>query len=44
MALDTLGRLFVSSDATGEIWVVVKTGSVEKKGGKEEGRNDGQDF
>ncbi|ESZ98934.1 hypothetical protein SBOR_0690 [Sclerotinia borealis F-4128] len=32
MALDTLGRLFVSSDATGEIWVVVKTGSGGKKG------------
>ncbi|KAJ8070058.1 hypothetical protein OCU04_000456 [Sclerotinia nivalis] len=31
MALDTLGRLFVSSDATGEIWVMVRTGSVEKE-------------
>ncbi|CAD6448336.1 cc94c2f2-758e-4046-afb1-fbad1bacdc5a [Sclerotinia trifoliorum] len=30
MALDFLGRLFVSSDATGEIWVVVRTGSVGK--------------
>ncbi|APA06753.1 hypothetical protein SS1G_04639 [Sclerotinia sclerotiorum 1980 UF-70] len=28
MALDGLGRLFVSSDATGEIWVVVRMGSV----------------
>lgn len=42
MALDTLGRLFVSSDATGEIWVVVKTENVEKKSGKEGGRNDGR--